>query len=313
MSSLPAPLMPISDSSPVWGWVRVRSLVLDSVSSPHSRRVYAQALDDFRDWCQQSAPAGFTRETVQRYRARLEERGLAASSLNLHLTVIRKLAREGAAHGILPHEVAASITGVKGTRQKGVRLGTWLTLDQACALLQAPAGDSLRAKRDRALLAVLVGCGLRRSELAALTWDRIGQREGRWVLVDVEGKGNRIRSVPMPAWAKAAVDRWTAGAGIESGRLFRAISQKGEVGEALTAQAVYLIVKAYAEGLGIEIAPHDLRRTFAKLAHRGRSPVEQIQLSLGHESILTTERYLGVRQSLTDAPCDHLGIELENL
>ena len=76
---------------------------------------------------------------------------------------------------------------------------------------------------------------------------------------------------------------------------------------------MYLIVKGYAEKLGIEIAPHDLRRTFAKLAHRGHSPLEQIQLSLGHESILTTERYLGVRQSLTDAPCDHLGIKLEDV
>jgi site-specific recombinase XerD len=208
--------------------------------------------------------------------------------------------------------VAASIAGVKGSRQKGVRLGTWLTLDQAQALLKAPTDDSLRATRDRALLALLVGCGLRRSEVAQLEVDGIQQREGRWVIVDLEGKGNRIRSVPMPSWAKVAVDRWITGAAINSGRLFRALSQKSEIGEAMTAQAVYLIVKGYAEKLGIEVAPHDLRRTFAKLAHRGRSPLEQIQLSLGHESILTTERYLGVRQNLTDAPCDHLGIELEN-
>jgi integrase len=50
------------------------------------------------------------------------------------------------------------------------------------------------------------------------------------------------------------------------------------------------------------------RRSFAKLAHKGRAPLEQIQLSLGHASIVTTERYLGVRQDLVDAPCDHLGI-----
>jgi integrase len=57
-----------------------------------------------------------------------------------------------------------------------------------------------------------------------------------------------------------------------------------------------------------KLAPHDLRRTFAKLAHKGRAPLEQIQLSLGHASIQTTERYLGVRQDLQDAPCDYLGI-----
>jgi site-specific recombinase XerD len=311
MSSLPTQVIPVSEQAPVWGWVRVRALVLDSVSSPHSKRAYAQVLDEFWGWCRQASPGGFTRETVQRYRTWLEARNLAPSSRNLHLTVIRKLAREAAANGILAHEIAAGIAGVKGTRQKGARLGVWLTLDQAHALLRAPAGEGLRAKRDRALLAILVGCGLRRSELAELTVDRIQQREGRWVLVDLAGKGSRVRSVPMPAWAKVLVDGWTGAAGITDGQLFRAISQKGEVGEALTAQAVYLIVRGYAGDLGIHVAPHDLRRTFAKLAHRGRSPVEQIQLSLGHESILTTERYLGVRQSLTDAPCDHLGIELE--
>lgn len=312
MSSLPVLVSPTSDDAPVWGWVRIRALVLNSVSSAHSRRVYAKALDDFRDWCEQSVAEGFTRETVQRYRAHLEARGLAPSSLNLHLTVIRKLAHEAAANGILSHEVAASIGTVKGTRETGTRLGTWLTLDQAQALLKSPVGDSLRAMRDRALLALLVGCGLRRSEIAQIEVDRIQQREARWVIVDMTGKGNRIRSVPMPAWAKLVVDRWTTAAGIDSGRLFRPLSQKGAIGEALTAQAVYLIVKGHAEKLGIEVAPHDLRRTFAKLAHRGRSPLEQIQMSLGHESVLTTERYLGVRQNLTDAPCDHLGIELEN-
>ena len=310
MSSVPA-LVPVHESAPVWGWVRIRALVVDSVRSPHSRRVYSKALDDFRDWCERSGADGFTRETVQRYRAHLEARGIAPSSLNLYLTVLRKLAQEAAANGILSQDIAASVIAVKGARQKGTRLGTWLTLDQAQALLRAAAGDSLRARRDQALLALLVGCGLRRNELATLELESIQQREGRWVIVDLEGKGSRVRSVPMPAWAKAAVDRWTAVAAIEVGRLFRAISQKGEVGEALTAQAVYLIVKRYAEKLGIAIAPHDLRRTFAKLAHRGRSPLEQIQLSLGHDSILTTERYLGVRQNLTDAPCDHLGIELE--
>jgi site-specific recombinase XerD len=309
MSSLPAQLA--STAAPVWGWVRIRALVIDSVSSPHSRRVYAKAMDDFWDWAQRSGADGFTRETVQRYRAHLETRKFSPSTLNLHLTVLRKLSREAAAHGILPHEAAASIADVKGTGQKRA-LGSWLTLDQAHALLKAPRDDSPRGRRDRALLALLVGCGLRRAELADLRVGHIQQRDGRWVIVDVKGKGNRIRSVPMPTWAKAAVDMWTSIAGIEDGRLFRAISQKEEIGDGLTGQAVYLIVKGYAKTLGIGIAPHDLRRTFAKLAHSGHSPLEQIQLSLGHDSIVTTERYLGVRQNWTDAPCDHLGIELEN-
>jgi site-specific recombinase XerC len=231
-------VVPVAEQTPVWGWVRVRALVIDSVSSRHSRRVYASALDDFRAWSHDSAHAGFTRETVQQYRAHLESRAMAPATVNLHLTVLRKLAREAASNGVLAPDTAAAVTGIKGVRQKGRRLGTSLDLAEAQALLKAPAGDGLRARRDRALLALLVGCGLRRSELAGLACDRIQQREGRWVIVDIEGKGSRIRSVPMPAWAKAAVDRWTAAAGITSGNLFRAISQKGEMGDGLTAQAV---------------------------------------------------------------------------
>ena len=83
------------------------------------------------------------------------------------------------------------------------------------------------------------------------------------------------------------------------------------MGERMTDQAIYNIVVGYAEQLEKDgIAPHDLRRTFAKLAHKGGSPIDQIQLSLGHDSIQTTEKYLGVEQDLTDAPCDHLGLRI---
>jgi site-specific recombinase XerD len=305
-------LVSAAEASPLWGWERIRALILASVTSTHSRRVYAHALDGFWAWCRQSAPSGFNRETVQLYRAHLEARGLAPSSRNLHLTVIRKLAKEAAANGLLAPELAASVIGVTGSRQKGNRLGAWLTLEQAQALLQAPSGDDIRAKRDRALLALLIGCGLRRAELAALEVSHIALREGRWVIVDLLGKGSRLRSVPMPGWAKKALDYWTTAAGITDGRLFRAISPQGELQNSLTAQAVYLIVRHYTTLLGFAIAPHDLRRTFARLAHNGKAPLEQIQLSLGHDSILTTERYLGTRQNLQDAPCDRLGIEIDN-
>jgi site-specific recombinase XerD len=79
----------------------------------------------------------------------------------------------------------------------------------------------------------------------------------------------------------------------------------------MTPQAVRDVVKEHAERLGLGVAAHDLRRTFAKLAHKGGAGLEQIQLSLGHASIKTTERYLGIEQSLTDAPCDRLGLKLE--
>jgi integrase len=112
--------------------------------------------------------------------------------------------------------------------------------------------------------------------------------------------------------AKSAVDEWTGAADFTSGRVFRPVNKGGRIsGDSMTAQSIFETAKLYAERLEMKnIAPHDLRRTFAKLAHKGRAALEQIQLSLGHASIQTTERYLGVQQDLTDAPCDHLGLKL---
>jgi integrase len=131
------------------------------------------------------------------------------------------------------------------------------------------------------------------------------------VLVDMVGKGKRIRTVPMPAWSKVAIDVWVQAAAITGGPLLRPVN-KGDhiVGTGLTAQAIFNVIVQYGDRISVKIAPHDLRRTFAKLAHTGHAALEQIQLSLGHASIQTTERYLGVEQDLSDAPCDHLGLRV---
>jgi site-specific recombinase XerD len=79
----------------------------------------------------------------------------------------------------------------------------------------------------------------------------------------------------------------------------------------MTDQAIAEVVRAYTANTATPVAAHDLRRTFAKLAMKGGARLEQIQLSLGHASITTTKRYLGVEQDLTDAPCDQLGLRLQ--
>jgi integrase len=110
----------------------------------------------------------------------------------------------------------------------------------------------------------------------------------------------------MPSWAKVAIDEWTSSAEISEGALFRGVN-KGDrlTGDSLTSQGIWRVVEKYSD-----VAPHDLRRTYAKLAHRGGAKLDQIQLSLGHASLMTTERYLGVRQDLHDAPCDYLKLDL---
>lgn len=125
----------------------------------------------------------------------------------------------------------------------------------------------MRAKRDYAMLAMLFGCGFRRSELVGLELDEIQIRHGNWAVVDLIGKAGHIRTVPIPEWVKAALDQWTDAAEVRTGRVFRAVARTGKVwGEGISQNVVWYVVKSCCERVGLEhIAPHDLRRTCAKL------------------------------------------------
>jgi integrase/recombinase XerD len=116
--------------------------------------------------------------------------------------------------------------------------------------------------RDRAIIAVLLGCGLRRSEVAALTFAHVQQRDGRWCIVDLVGKHGRVRTAPMPNWVTLAVDAWTSAAVLADGRVFRPVNRADRAsGEVLSEKVVWQIIKPYADSAGVPgIAPHDLRR-----------------------------------------------------
>src|SRR3984893_1325284 len=202
-------------------WRRLKMLVLDSVSSPITKRVSNRGLDEFFEWFGREPRPGFTKATVSAWRVALEARGLGSISINVRITAVRKLAVEAAGNGVLGPQFAAGITRIKGVRSKGVRLGNWLSMRQAQALLNAPATTTTKGLRDRAILAVLLGCGLRRSQVAALMFGHIQQRDGRWCIVDLVGKHGRVRTIPMPTWVKVAIDSWTLAAGVGDGYIFR--------------------------------------------------------------------------------------------
>ena len=101
--------------------------------------------------------------------------------------------------------------------------------EQANELLNAPDSTILKGKRDRAILALLMSCGLRRAELVGLEVDRIQQREGRWVIPDLVGKGNRLRTVTIPAAVKVRSDEWTRAAKIHEGKIFRPVNKGDRV------------------------------------------------------------------------------------
>ena len=291
-------------------WDALRKLVVDSVRSLHSRRAYGFALDEFFRWYRAADRGPFRKALVQEYRAHLERENLSPSTINVRLAAIRKLAQEAGDNALLAPELAAGIAKVKGAPRRGVRIGNWLEPADARELLRAPTGAGKKAVRDRAVLGLLLGCALRRAELVRLEVEDVQQRVGRWVLPDLVGKGGRVRTVPIPAWVKLLLDQWMMAAAITAGPLFRSVN-KGDAVSAhgFTENAVWGIVREYAGDLELgNLAPHDLRRTCARLCRESGGALEQIQLLLGHASVQTTMNYLGTKQNLTEAVNDRLGL-----
>jgi site-specific recombinase XerD len=290
---------------------QAKAAVPGSLRSPGSRRCYEHAMDEFIAWYCSEPRLGFNKAVVTRYRMHLESRGLAPGTVNLRLAAIRRLAYEAADCGLLSPEQAAGIRRVKGAKKLGVRVGNWLLANEARALCELPDAKTLKGKRDRAILSLLLACGLRRGEVAALELDDIQRREDHWAIVDLTGKGGHVRTVPVPDWVSQTIAEWVTAAGITSGKLFRCVCRAGKTwGDLMTDRVVWHVVKDHAARLGLsQLAPHDLRRSCARLCHVAGGELEQIQFLLGHVSVQTTEKYLGCKQRIRNAVNDGIGIE----
>src|SRR4030088_2101139 len=221
-----------------------KSAVVNSLSCPDAQRGYRHAIDEFVDWYCSEPRLSFSKTVVVRYRMHLESRHLASGTINLRLGAVRRLAYEAADCGLLSADLAAGIRRVKGVKKLGVRLGNWLTAEQSQALWQAPGRHRLKGNRSRALLALLLACGLRRHEAVALRLDHLQQREEHWAIVDLVGKGGHVRTVPVPDWVRTELDDWLAAAAIDRGKLFRRVNKVGRAwGDGMTVKAVWHIVK----------------------------------------------------------------------
>lgn len=286
----------------------IAELVLNTVSSDRTRRDYGRALNDFTIWFHHTDQRKLNKASVQAHITALKARGVTDSSINQRLAAIRKLALEAADNGLIDEATAQAIKRVKNEKVQGKKIGNWLTKAQVEQVLAKPDTATLKGLRDRAILGLMFGAGLRREELVRLEVSHLQQREGRWVIVDLTGKHGRTRSIPIASWIKALIDQWLTEAEIKDGVLFPRILKGGHVqhGSQMTDQAIWNVIKEYAD-----ISPHDARRTFSKLAHKAGAPIEQIQQTLGHASIQTTERYLGVDQDFQNAPSDYIKLNLD--
>lgn len=311
--------------------------------SPHSRRVYAAALGRFISWC---GGRELSRQLVQGYMSTITSGGMS----RLALAAIKKLVNEGELAGVVDERVANGIRKIGGVKCEGVRQGNWLGIEAAQLLLGLPAQQVAKGEidpwvgaRDSALLAALIGCALRRAELVAMRWENLrtitSGGTSRTILEIELGKGGKFRTVPVPEWVmdrmkaywtvRAALydqnaalksDHGAIGGGLED--LWVRVGVNGSPqgskfgtcnlpGSRLTVDGVWHVVKHYAELLGVpQLAPHDLRRTGARLMREGGADLEQIRLVLGHATVETTVKYLGggVELGLGKAATDRMGL-----
>ncbi len=255
-----------------------KTSVLNTLGSLQSRRSYQHAMEQFIAWYCGEPRLALNRGVVLRYRMHLQSIPLAPATINLRLAAVRRLAYEASDNGLLSPELVAGIRRVGGVKRLGHPVGNWLTAEEGQRLVDAARTNTLRGKRDAAMLGLLLGCGLRRSEVANLQIERIQQRDGHWAIVDLIGKARHVRTVPVPTWVKRAIDGWTEAAEIRDGRLFRAIRKNGKLwGKGVTQNVVWYVVKKCAKGAGIEkLAPHDLRRSCARLCHAAGGEIDQV-------------------------------------
>lgn len=268
-----------------------------------SRPVYETAIRAYLDWTSERKNEDPYSHVVA-YRRYLEDRKLSISTINRHLSALRNFFRTMCNMGLINDEVFRRIQNVRNIRSSGTKHGTWLRLEDAQRLLAAPDITTLIGMRDRALLAVMLGTGLRRAEIAKLRIDHF-KWEGKFpnqsvTIENLLGKHNRVRSIPVQRWVIKALGEYVAKQTEFKNHLtphsvymFFSIDRHGNWREKLTSQAVWNIVTRYAEQCGFaHLAPHDLRRTYAELMRRNGAELEEIQALLGHSSLTTTQRYL---------------------
>ena len=285
-----------------------------NIANPNTRRAYERALGDFMAFVGITRPEEFravTRSHLIAWRDDLVRRGASG------MTVRHRLAALSSRFEHLCDRTAVTHNPVKGIKRPPVESHEGKTPalgdHQARRLLEAPDADSLKSKRDRAILATLLYHALRREELCKLTVKDARHERRGIVHLKVSGKGGKTRYVPLHPGAGALIHDYLEADGRgqdPTGALFRPLRnnrpgrsvEAGDELPAITADGVYKIVRSYSQSLGFEIGAHALRATAATNALDHQAEIAKVQEWLGHANIATTRIYDHRKTRPEDSP-----------
>ena len=290
--------------------------VVNKRQNANSRATYNSALKQFFAWYDEGEYENLGVETMREYLLYLEKRGKTRSTVSTHISVLRQLFKDLRRMGVIDENTYSDLMEIRVKPQLGRRIKNWLKQEEVGKLIREMKNEKLKDIRDRAIIAAVIGTGLRRFEICNLKTGQFQEFEERYVFANIQGKGDRYRTVPIPEYTLKCLEEWLNAS--ESMRetddenIFFSIKKNGMRGNSgITPQGIRdLIVKHTEKILGKPVLPHDLRRTFAQLAYKNGADLRQVQIALGHSSIRTTEVYLGLDQDFTNAPGDYIQVEL---
>jgi site-specific recombinase XerD len=259
------------------------SKVVDSVKGRVTKSQYANGLTDFTAWLSREPSSEIDQNSVAGYREFLKQQGFAPSTINQRLSAIKKLAIVTAEMSLTPVHSLRQILHVACIRVPANGFDKTLEQGEIEALLNAPDAQSLKGARDKAILALLVGCGLRRHEITSLDFDQLAQRNKHLQLAITNVANGRDRIVEVPTWAATTLFHWLSAANITDGKVFRALHRYGRVsGISLSQQAVLDVVRAYGRSIGKDVRPNDLRRTCKKMCLSAGAALGEVNELLGY-------------------------------
>lgn len=225
---------------------------------------------------------------VAALRSRLIADGAKPATINHLLSALRGVTREAFNLGLIDADTMMRVVGIKSVAASTLPAGRHVTTGEIQRLFGV-CGDSPADTRDAALLALLYGCGLRRSEAVGL--ELSDYNDG--AITVRQGKGRRDRLVYIPATGQAAIDAWLAYRGSWAGGLLTPVAKGGKIQQrAMTAPAVLLRLRSLADRAGVpHFSPHDLRRSFVGELLDAGADISSVQQLAGHANVSTTQRY----------------------
>lgn len=235
----------------------IGSVVATAISS-RTKQAYAAELGRFLSWFSAADRSALTFAVATEYIGHLDQLNAGQSTINIALAALTKLAAVMAAHGAATGDTAYLIASMP-RRGRSASPDRSLTKEQAFALVSAPNTAKARGVRDRAVLAVLVGCGLTVSQCSSLT---VEQLDGNKIL-GLRGRGASVHEATMPDWVSEAVNEWLKKSGIKGGSVFVNAGGGKRTGIGVDDSQIQRLVSKYAKQVGIHVSPRDLAKSSA--------------------------------------------------